>query len=291
MERITRDLNRRIFASFDAHNESWRYILSVASRLDALMSIASVSSMMSIGSDNVSGLPVTRPKFVRHDFSRNGSGATLKLVGARHPCLEKTFSGNGFIPNDTLLGCHDIAAHPSTTRPSANIMLLTGANMGGKSTYLRTSALCCILAQLGCLVPCDEAVLSPVDRIFTRIGASDRILEGQSTFFVELSETSTILNHATARSLVILDELGRGTSTFDGVSIAHAVVQKLATGICCRTMFATHYHTLTCNFSAHARVSLANMACKVSEGRKGRSADCHVSLQACRWRIVPQLWS
>jgi DNA mismatch repair protein MSH6 len=121
------------------------------------------------------------------------------------------------------------------------------------------------MAQLGCKVPAKKCRLSPVDRIFTRIGASDNILDGQSTFFVELSETSTILHEATPNSLVILDELGRGTSTFDGVAIASAVVQKLAEDLTCRTMFATHYHSLVDEFSTHPNVAMANMACKVAD--------------------------
>ena len=137
--------------------------------------------------------------------------------------------------------------------------------MGGKSTVLRQTCICVIMAQLGCMVPAEKCRLSPVDRIFTRIGASDNILEGQSTFFVELSETSTILHEATQHSLVILDELGRGTSTFDGVAIASSVVQKLAEDLGCRTMFATHYHSLVDEFIAHPNVSMANMACKVKE--------------------------
>jgi DNA mismatch repair protein MSH6 len=138
---------------------------------------------------------------------------------------------------------------------------------------------CVIMAQLGCYVPATKCRLSPVDRIFTRIGASDNILEGQSTFFVELSETSTILHEATPSSLVILDELGRGTSTFDGVAIAHSVVQKLAEDLGCRTMFATHYHSLVDEFGAHPNVALANMACKVMDKaeddalREAKAAD------------------
>jgi len=117
----------------------------------------------------------------------------------------------------------------------------------------------------GCFVPADRFRLSPVDRIFTRVGASDRILAGQSTFYVELAETSTILSQATRRSLVILDELGRGTSTFDGNAIAYAVTKHLVEAVGCRTLFATHYHTLCDDFEAHAGVALGHMGCLVEE--------------------------
>jgi DNA mismatch repair protein MSH6 len=135
--------------------------------------------------------------------------------------------------------------------------------MGGKSTYLRQAAVATLLAQVGCFVPAESCSLTPADRIFTRVGASDRILAGQSTFFVELAETSAIVNNATADSLVILDELGRGTSTFDGNAIAWAVTRHLTAGCGSRALFATHYHTLTEEFAADPRVTLGHMACMV----------------------------
>ena len=141
--------------------------------------------------------------------------------------------------------------------------------MGGKSTILRQACLTVILAQLGCYVPAERMRLAPVDRIFTRVGASDRILAGQSTFYVELAETSTILNQATRASLVILDELGRGTSTFDGNAIAFAVTKHLVESVHCRTLFATHYHTLTDDFAPHAGVALGHMDCLVKEDAEG----------------------
>lgn len=139
--------------------------------------------------------------------------------------------------------------------------------MGGKSTLLRQTCLIAIMAQCGCFVPAEQAKLSPVDRIFTRLGASDRILAGMSTFFVELSEAAAVLNYATERSLVILDELGRGTSTFDGTAIAHAVVDYLAGHIQCRSLFATHYHSLVEEWGHSPEkkdlVALGHMACVV----------------------------
>jgi DNA mismatch repair protein MutS len=139
-----------------------------------------------------------------------------------------------FIPNDL---------HLDTAGPS--ILLVTGPNMGGKSTYLRQAALLVILAQLGCFVPARSMRFGIVDRIYTRIGASDNLARGRSTFMVEMTETATILNTATERSLILLDEMGRGTATFDGLSLAWAALEYLHAKIGARTLFATHYHELT----------------------------------------------
>jgi DNA mismatch repair protein MSH6 len=133
----------------------------------------------------------------------------------------------------------------------------------GKSTLLRQTCLISILAQLGCKVPAQSCALTPIDRIFTRVGASDRILSGQSTFFVELAETAAILLHATQDSLCILDELGRGTATFDGTAIAHGVVDYLVNTVACRSMFATHYHSLVDDWEMDPRVRLGHMDCIV----------------------------
>ena len=134
--------------------------------------------------------------------------------------------------------------------------------MGGKSTLLRQTCLAIILAQMGCFVPADRLIFTPVDRIFTRLGASDRILEGKSTFFVEMEETKSIVSQSTRRSLVIIDELGRGTSTFDGYSIANAVLSYLVRKIKCRSLFATHYHMLLDDFRNCPGVQSYHMACK-----------------------------
>ena len=160
----------------------------------------------------------------------------LRIVGGRHPVVESMLIESPFTPNDTVLG----------PEPGA-IAILTGPNMGGKSTYLRQVALIGILAQAGSFVPADEAELGLIDRIFCRVGASDHLAEGQSTFMVEMSETANILHHATPQSLVLLDEIGRGTATFDGLAIAWAVVEHLQQleGGAPRTLFATHYHELT----------------------------------------------
>jgi DNA mismatch repair protein MutS len=162
----------------------------------------------------------------------------MAVVDARHPVVERRTAEGGepFVPNDVTLN--------ATTH---QLVILTGPNMGGKSTYLRQTALLSILAQAGSFVPAREAKLPIVDRIFARVGASDNIARGQSTFMVEMQETAHILHAATARSLVVLDEIGRGTATFDGLSIAWAVAEYLATHprVRPKTLFATHYHELT----------------------------------------------
>ncbi|MDD5697293.1 MAG: DNA mismatch repair protein MutS [Victivallaceae bacterium] len=161
---------------------------------------------------------------------------TLIIKGGRHPVLDAVMQGERFVPNDTLLDGDE-----------NRMMIITGPNMAGKSTYIRQAALLVLMAQMGSFIPADSAVIGLVDRIFTRVGAADDISRGQSTFMVEMVETANILNHATAKSLVILDEIGRGTSTFDGLSIAWAIAEFLhdTPGSQARTLFATHYHELT----------------------------------------------
>ena len=158
----------------------------------------------------------------------------LYLKGGRHPVLDQNIGDEKFVPNDTAL-------EPEQNR----LWLITGPNMAGKSTYIRQVALITLMAQVGSFVPCESAEIGLVDRIFTRVGASDDIAKGQSTFMVEMNETAVIVNSATDNSLVILDEIGRGTSTFDGLSIAWSVAEHLHDEIGARTLFATHYHELT----------------------------------------------
>ena len=159
----------------------------------------------------------------------------IAIRDGRHPVVERLLSGEIFVPNDTVLDSDE-----------CEVMILTGPNMAGKSTYMRQVALLTLMAQAGSFIPAREAFISPVDRIFTRVGASDDLATGQSTFMLEMNEVSQILKHATSRSLIILDEIGRGTSTFDGMSIARAVVEYIKDRIRAKTIFATHYHELTC---------------------------------------------
>ncbi len=185
------------------------------SSIDVLLSFASVSF---------------ENNYVKPEMTNDGS---VEIKNGRHPVVEKVIQGV-FVPNDTFIDKNDDA-----------IAIITGPNMAGKSTYMRQVALICLMAQTGCFVPADAARLSIIDRIFTRIGASDDLSSGQSTFMVEMSEVSHILENATPDSLIILDEVGRGTSTFDGLSIAWAVVDYICRRIGAKTLFATHYHELT----------------------------------------------
>ena len=173
----------------------------------------------------------SRYNYVRPWIAANGQ---IDIKDGRHPLVERLLTREMFVPNNTLLNHNE-----------NEIMLITGPNMAGKSTYMRQTALIVLMAQTGCFVPAREAVISPVDRIFTRIGASDDLASGQSTFMVEMNEVAQILKYATRDSLVILDEIGRGTSTFDGMSIARAVMEHIEKKIHAKTMFATHYHELT----------------------------------------------
>ena len=171
----------------------------------------------------------------------------INIEGLRHPCVEKTVKK--FVPNDVKLGGDDPLVH-----------LITGPNMGGKSTLLRQTCVAVILCQVGCFVPAESCEMTLVDRIFTRIGANDRIMENKSTFFVEMEETKSIVEQATPHSLVIIDELGRGTSTFDGYSIAHAVLTHQVKKAGCLTLFTTHYHMLVDAFKDNPQVQPMKMS-------------------------------
>ncbi len=186
--------------------------------------------------------------------------SVLEFVQARHPVVERRMeeSGSGrFVPNSVHLNADSGPA----------VLLITGPNMGGKSTYLRQAALLVVMAQCGCFVPAERMRLGLVDRIYTRIGASDNVARGRSTFMVEMTETAAILNTATARSLVLLDEMGRGTATYDGLSLAWATVEHLHDRIGARTLFATHYHELT--LLAEQLTRLKNLRVTVKETASG----------------------
>ncbi|RLB31352.1 MAG: DNA mismatch repair protein MutS, partial [Deltaproteobacteria bacterium] len=188
--------------------------------------------------------------YVRPDVNEEG---VIDIVDGRHPVIEKVVKEEDFVPNDIYLD-----------NKEQQFLIITGPNMAGKSTVLRQTALCVLMAQMGSFIPASRATIGIVDRIFTRIGASDDLARGQSTFMIEMNETANILRHATPESLVILDEIGRGTSTYDGLSIAWAVAEMLhdLNGKGVRTLFATHYHELTELVTTKKRVKNYNIAVK-----------------------------
>lgn len=233
---IVKEVASRFFERFDQEYKIWLAAVHIVAQLDCLISLAKASSTL--------GEPSCRPEFV------DGERSMIEFEDLRHPCMLSNVTD--FIPNDVKLG-----------GDSANINLLTGANAAGKSTILRMTCIAVIMAQIGCYVPASFARLTPVDRIMSRLGANDNIFAAQSTFFVELSETKKILFEATPRSLVILDELGRGTSSWDGVAVAQAVLHHLATHIGAVGFFATHYHSLAEEFAAHPEVRNKRMRIQV----------------------------
>ncbi len=186
-----------------------------------------------------------RRNYVRPNVTNGGE---LVINEGKHPVLAETL-GAEFVPNDIELGSG-----------KGDCLIITGPNMSGKSTYIRQAALLVLMAQAGSFIPAKDATIGLVDRIFTRVGASDELTRGQSTFMVEMIETANIVNNATARSLVVLDEVGRGTSTYDGLALAWAITEHIANRIKCRTLFATHYHELTELAQLFANVKNCNVA-------------------------------
>jgi DNA mismatch repair protein MutS len=209
-----RELYDEVLARLTDRLEALQATAAAAAELDALASLA----------ERAATLQWTAPQLVEEPM--------LAIEGGRHPVVER-FLEDGFVPNDLRL------------EGGRRMLIITGPNMGGKSTYMRQAALIVILAHIGSYVPADRAVLGPLDRIFTRIGAADDLAGGRSTFMVEMTEAANILNNATARSLVLMDEIGRGTSTFDGLSLAWAVARHMALNVKAFTLFATHYFELT----------------------------------------------
>lgn len=262
LDEMRQGMAKRMQADFDSHYHLWSQAVEAVAHLDCLLSLSYTCE------DNDNG-PVCRPKFL--DGDDGVLGAELKLLGCRHPCLAGG-GGGAFVHNDIVLGgkrssdAEEMQDFESTHESRACVV--TGPNMGGKSTLLRQACIAVIMAQMGAWVPATSCCMRCVDRIFTRIGASDRIMSGQSTFMVELTETSTILRHASAHSLVVLDELGRGTSTYDGYAIAHAVLSHLVTSVKPLLLFSTHYHTLTDELRGSRDVSLYHMDCMVDEAAR-----------------------
>jgi len=216
-----------VFRYFYTYNKVWDHFIKGLAQLDCLCSLSTIS----FTSDSDMCRPELYPM---------GGRSFLEVREMRHPCIAALKSN--FVPNDILIG------DTEDNGENKNIILLTGPNMGGKSTILRQACIASILAQIGCFVPAKICKLSIVDRIFTRIGACDRLIEGKSTFSIEMEETLNILRYGTKNSLAILDELGRGTTTFDGISIAYSVLKFIIEKLPLRTLFATHYHLLLDEF-------------------------------------------
>lgn len=218
INRLEQELYAELKTKLSLHILRIQQTATAVAELDALLSFAECSYRYGY----------VKPKISTHQV--------IKIKDGRHPVVERIFNDVAFVPNDTNMEKKD-----------GQFYIITGPNMAGKSTYLRQVALITLLAQIGCFVPASKAEIGIVDRIFTRVGASDDLSQGQSTFMVEMNELANILNNATQKSLVILDEIGRGTSTYDGLSIAWSVVEYVAGsgGIGAKTLFATHYHELT----------------------------------------------
>ncbi len=218
LEELERTLYRQVCRQIADHGDSISRLAAAVARADVFTGLAGIA--------------------VRHGYVRPtlDEGNAISIADGRHPVVERVLGAGAFVPNDAALDSDD-----------AQIMLITGPNMAGKSTFIRQVAIIVLMAQVGSFVPATAATIGLVDRIFTRVGLQDDLATGQSTFMVEMVETAAILNQATWRSLVILDEIGRGTSTYDGLSIARAVVEHLHNNpqVSCKTLFATHYHELT----------------------------------------------
>jgi DNA mismatch repair protein MutS len=246
----------------------------VLAQLDVLISLAELARQRNY----------CRPKMIDEPV--------LQIIDGRHPVLDIIEPEGTFVPNDVAIGYREsFSPEPTATAgdgKASSIMLITGPNMAGKSTYIRQVALLTLMAQIGSFVPAKSAIVGIADRIFARVGASDELTRGQSTFMVEMTETARILNTATPRSLVILDEIGRGTSTYDGISLAWAVVEFLHEHVGCRTLFATHYHELTDLEKSLSGVKNLNVAVrewqdevvflhKIIEGAADKSYGIHVA--------------
>ncbi|MBD3181600.1 DNA mismatch repair protein MutS [Candidatus Poribacteria bacterium] len=238
MEEIEYDLFCEIRNKVSESTQRIQKAASIVAMLDVLSALANVAS--------------------KHNYIKPNVNESDEIIikGGRHPVVEQFTTGEGFVPNDVNLDCDE-----------QQMIIITGPNMSGKSTYLRQVALIVLMAQMGSFVPASEASIGIVDRIFTRVGASDNLVMGRSTFLVEMNETANILNNASRRSLLILDEIGRGTSTYDGLSIAWAVAEHILdkTKIGARTLFATHYHELVELGEKHEGARNYNVAVREKE--------------------------
>ena len=256
--RLENEELERLLAEVLSHRDKIQVLASALGELDFFCSLA---------------LSAVENRFTRPRF---GSGGAMVVADGRHPVVEKYYTREVFIPNDIRLDTDE-----------NTVMIITGPNMSGKSTYIRMCAVIQLMAQVGSFVPAADAELSIVDRIFTRIGASDNISRGESTFLVEMNETAVIVNNATSRSLIVMDEVGRGTSTYDGLSIAWAIVEYIERYIKAKTLFATHYHELTAlsgkkgivnsNVMVKETVSGVEFLHKVLPGAADKSYGIHVA--------------
>ncbi len=262
-EERSRDLEYQIFS--ELRDETARHVGRILDTARALATVDVLAALAQRAAEN------------RYCAPTLDSGELLSIEDGRHPVIERMAGAEAFVPNDSVLD-----------RDARRITILTGPNMAGKSTYIRQTALIVLLAQIGSFVPARKAKIGVVDRIFTRVGSADDISRNASTFMVEMVEVAGILNNATARSLVVFDEVGRGTSTFDGLALAWAIVEHVHEHIGCRTLFATHYHQLTelaarlpgvCNKSVAVREYQDEIVFlhRIVEGGTDRSYGIHVA--------------
>ena len=239
MEELESTLFRQVCAQICEYDRAIATTASAAGRADVLAALSEAAA--------------------RHGYVRPALNLedAIEIKDGRHPMVERTLPTGAFVPNDTHMSSSD-----------AQLAVITGPNMSGKSTYIRQVALIVLLAQIGSFVPADSATIGLVDRVFTRIGLQDDLSTGQSTFMVEMVETAGILHHATPRSLVVLDEIGRGTSTYDGLAIARATAEHIHNSprLGCKTLFATHYHELTKLADTLPRVRNLNVAAVEADG-------------------------
>ena len=234
------ELFRSVCAQVAEHSGPIAETAEAIALIDVFCSLADVAS---------------RQNYVRPELSESDA---IVIRQGRHPVVERVLDAGDFVPNDTELDCSE-----------SQLAIITGPNMAGKSTYIRQVAVLVLMAQIGSFVPAESASIGLVDRIFSRVGLQDDLALGQSTFMVEMVETASILNHATNRSLIILDEIGRGTSTFDGLAIARAVAEYIHSHprLGCKTLFATHYHELTQLADNLPRARNFNVAVSEEQGR------------------------
>ena len=259
---------RRCALEYELFTQLRKYVVTYTERLQVLAQLISyVDVLISFAEVSLEN------HYVRPTFNEE---RRIEIINGRHPVIEKVMNNSEYVPNDIKMD------------KDTDILVITGPNMGGKSTYMRQFALTVVMAQIGCFVPCDKADLMIFDQIFTRIGASDDLVSGQSTFMVEMSETNYALRHATSNSLMIFDEIGRGTATFDGMALAQGILEYIATKIRAKTMFSTHYHEITSIENKLSMIKNVHVAVsenenditllyKVEEGAMGKSYGINVA--------------